>query len=219
VPSPTPVLRPARPYSGRPAAPLPAVSARASSARPVEIGLKGGLSLAGIRGDETDDWDSRNGFAGGGFVFIPWNDYFGLRAELLYVTKGAVYEEDWMGANLKTTLNLAYLEIPVLVRLSIPTGSRFTPVFFAGPVLGLKVKGDQEAEYRGKSTSEEIDGLKSTDFGLAVGGGLDVDTGYGKALVDLRYEFGLTEILDEGGSIKNKALLIMVGYSFNFWPF
>jgi len=187
--------------------------------RPVTVGLKGGLSVAGITGDETDGWDNRNGICGGGFLFIPLSDYFGLQAELLYVSKGAEHEENWEGASLKTTLELAYLEIPVLARLTIPTGVSLTPSIFAGPVLGLKVQGDQKAEYRGRSTSTEIDGLKSTDFGLALGGGLDVDTGYGKALIDLRYEFGLTEILDDGGSIKNSAFLAMVGYSLNFWPF
>ncbi len=216
----SPKLRPQRPYSGLPAAPPPAPAKSPVADRwPVEVGLKGGLCRAGIRGDGTEGWEDRDGFCGGGFLFLPLSDYFGLQAELLYVSKGAEYKEDWGGAELKTTLDLAYLEIPLLARLTIPTGISLTPSIFAGPVLGLKVKGDQKAESRGRSTSEEIEGLKSTDLGLTLGGGLDFDTGYGKALVDLRYEFGLTEILDDGGSVKNGAFLAMVGYSLNFWPF
>jgi len=219
-PSPTPARTPfPRPYSGislPPLAPLPV--AKRDASWPFAIGVKGGLSMAGIRGDGTSDWSNRNGFAGGGFFFLPFSDYFGLQAEVLYVTKGAVHEEDFNGQPLKTTLDLVYLEIPVLARLTIPTSVRVTPTIFAGPALGLKIKGQQEAEYQGQSTSEEIEGLKSTDFGLVLGGGLDVDTGYGKILVDLRYEFGLTNILEEG-DIKNGAFLIMGGYSLNFWPF
>ena len=57
--------------------------------------------------------------------------------------------------------------------------------------------------------------MKSTDFGLVFGGGVDFGLGKGYFTIDLRYTLGLTTISDfEDEDVKNGAFSLMLGYSF-----
>ena len=62
--------------------------------------------------------------------------------------------------------------------------------------------------------------MKSTDFGLVIGAGVDFGLGVpgtGKITLDVRYSLGLSTIADVEGEevdIKNGAFSLMVGFSF-----
>ena len=56
--------------------------------------------------------------------------------------------------------------------------------------------------------------LKDTDYGLAVGGGVDFGLGQGQLTVDSRYTLGLAKIYDSGIDVKNRVISVMLGYSF-----
>jgi len=65
---------------------------------------------------------------------------------------------------------------------------------------------------------EDIDDVKSTDFGLVFGGGFDYEMGEGFLTFDARYALGLTSLDDSDleEDIKNTGIMFMVGYGFNF---
>ena len=56
--------------------------------------------------------------------------------------------------------------------------------------------------------------VKSTDFSLAFGGGVDV----GRAIVDVRYDLGLSKVGDNssgtGNNVKNRTLYLLAGWTF-----
>jgi len=101
-----------------------------------------------------------------------------------------------------------------------PSPGGVKPCLFAGPVLALKLSGKMKAEYAGESEEEDIEDedMKSTDFGLVIGAGLDFGLGapgMGKLTVDIRYSLGLSTISTfEGDDVKNGVFSLMVGFSF-----
>jgi len=133
--------------------------------------------------------------------------------------KGAKAEREILGETLKLTTKVNYLEIPVLAKLSIPTKGTVKPSLFVGPSLAIKLSSKAKWEYAGESEEEDIEELKSTDFGLVFGGGVDFALGQGKLTIDARYTLGLTKVGEpeegeEEVDMKNGAISIMVGYSF-----
>lgn len=203
-----------------------------SLATGVKGGIKIGVSSSKFTGPDIEDMDeflgvdlkSNTGICAAGFITINIAEMFAIQPEVLYIKKGAKYEEGINGETAKFWFNLTYLEIPVLAKITVPTQGSVKPFLFAGPAVALKLSTKLKMEVGGDSVeveSEEVNEmLKGTDFGLVIGGGLDIGLGApgtGSISVDIRYSLGLTNIFDvEGEDIKvrNGAFSIMVGYSF-----
>jgi len=195
------------------------LSSASVSAQGLTAGLKAGMNIANIHGDNVEDvWDSKIGICAGGFIACSLSDLFAIQPELLFTMKGAKAEEEVLGETMKVTMKLNYLEIPVLAKLSIPIPGTVKPSLFVGPSLAIKLSGKGKVEYAGESEERDIEDLKSTDFGLVFGGGVDFALGQGKLTVDARYTLGLTTTREpedgEEVDVKNGVISIMVGYSF-----
>ncbi len=193
------------------------LSSASVSAQGLTAGLKAGMNIANLHGKDVKevigaDLVSKMGFCAGGFITYNINDMFAIQPELLFTMKGAKIEE----AGYKETIKLNYLEIPVLAKLSIPTPGNVKPNLFVGPSLAIKLSAKVKWEEAGESGEEDLEEVKSTDFGLVFGGGVDFALGQGKLTVDARYTLGLATADDseEELDIKNGAISIMVGYSF-----
>ena len=197
-----------------------------SSATGIKGGLKIGASMAKLHGDDVDDLTdflgedqkSRIGLCAGGFITFNITGMFAVQPEVLYVKKGSKYEEEILGETFKLWIKLDYLEIPVLVKIMAPSPGGVNPYLFAGPVFALKLSSKMKAEYAGDSEEVDIEDIKSTDFGLVIGAGVDFGfgaSGMGKMTLDVRYSLGLSSISDfEGDDVKNGVFSLMVGFSF-----
>jgi len=201
-----------------------ALTSMASAQGLTGYGLKGGLNLANISEDWSEDWDGvdkkmKLGFCVGGFVTYSINEMFAIQPEVLYTQKGAKWEaEDW-----NDTEKLTYLEIPVLAKVTIPTQGNISPNLFVGPSLGILLSAKYLEEWDGESEETDIkDDMKSTDFGLVFGAGVDIGMPHSAITVDGRYTLGLTNTCEpyeyDGEEIeceeKNGVISFTVGYSF-----
>lgn len=199
------------------------LSSASVSAQGLTAGLKAGMNIANVHGDDVKlaealgvEFSSNIGLCVGGFVTYSLSDMFAIQPELLFTMKGAKMEV----AGYKETVKVNYLEIPVLAKLSIPTPGNVKPSLFVGPSLAIKLSAKAEWEEDGESGEEDIsEEVKSTDFGLVFGAGIDFGLGQGKLTVDARYTLGLTKVQkpeeeEEEVDMKNGAISIMVGYSF-----
>jgi opacity protein-like surface antigen len=229
---------------------LPVVSSAQS--KTVSIGVKGGLNLAtfggsdasqGFQSDELQgmsfelDPSTRTAFVAGAFISVQLDDYFALQPELLFVSRGVRYNGDGSVLGFPYTydikLGINYLEIPVLAKLTIPTGTSAIPFVYAGPSLGLKMgkittdgkvsSMGQEFDLEDEDNDEADANIKSTDVGVALGAGLGLNLGGGMLSFDARYTLGLTNIMkpqknDDGTEremdIKNRSISLTVGFSF-----
>lgn len=189
--------------------------AAAARAQDVVAGVKGGVGFAGIQFIEEDDdidFDRRTGFTGGGFVVWPANARFGLQLEALYSQKGARLRAD----DARVDLNLDYLDLPVLLRVSTPRNTNGTGFhFFGGPSFGVRVRAKATATFEGQTGTEDVgDDLASHDIGIVAGGGVDV----GRFVVDVRQVWGLTNINrnpdEDDTTIRNRVFAVMAGVRF-----
>ncbi len=171
-----------------------------TAAAGIRFGLKGGANIANVNGDfmeGLENWKSTVGFCGGIFLELNFGRILTIQPEVLYTMKGA----DTGDGKLK----FDYLEIPILIKLRIPTGS-VHPFIFAGPAFGFNLKALIEGY--------EIDDMPSSDYGAVLGGGLQL----GRSVhIDVRYTMGLQklEIPDiDAIDLKNGVLSATIGLAF-----
>ena len=205
------------------------MSSLASAQGLTGYGLKAGLNMATLGGDDVQDAKMKMGFAAGGFVTYSINEMFAVQPEVLYTMKGAKWEEELLGETLKETTKYTYLEIPVLAKFTIPTQGNISPKLFVGPALGILLSAKCDSEWGDESETDDIkDDTKSPDFGLVFGAGVDIGMPHSAITIDGRYTMGLSSIAEaqevynmethEMETIepdsKNSVISFTVGYSF-----
>ncbi len=179
-------------------------------------GIKGGLNLARFTGnDAADELDFKMGFCAGGFITYNIGSAFAIQPEVLFTMKGAQSESiaGFLDETMKISMELDYLEIPLLFKLSVPTQGGIKPWLFAGPAVAINLSAKSKVEYGVVSEDADMENIKETDLGLVVGGGFDLGT----LVIEARYTLGLTSIEDfEIGEtdLKNAVVSIMAGISF-----
>jgi hypothetical protein len=175
----------------------------------VRAGLKGGAILANLsqEPEQNDCCDNKTGFAAGAFFSLGIANVIGIQPEVMYVQKGAKSTD---GLGDEETLNINYIDIPVLVTLGIPTGTGVRPFFVGGPVFSFKA-GTANVESGGNKDESIDDDVSSNDMGIAFGAGLDI----GKAIVEFRYNWGLKDVNeDDRDRTRNRGFLILGGFRF-----
>lgn len=196
----------------------------------VAKGVKAGMNITNLKGDDVEDMDAKIGFTFGGFVTYQINESFSLQPELLFTMKGAKSEysdyeeeEDYeYYEKYEDTYSLNYLEIPVLAKMAIPMSGNVQPCVFIGPSLGinLSAKYDEDYSYKeyedgeliySESGSEDgdIDDNESIDFGLNFGAGVK----YNNITFDARYNLGLSDVIKDVKA-QNSVFSFMLGYCF-----
>ncbi|KIA99210.1 hypothetical protein OA93_06155 [Flavobacterium sp. KMS] len=186
-----------------------------ANAQEVKFGVKGGINLSTLTGD-VEDASSKVGFQVGGFAEIKLTEKFSVQPEVLYSLQGAKSEGSEFGYTSKSTLNLSYLNIPVMAKYYV--AEKFS--LEAGPQIGflLSAKDDTKVTVDGESSSEKInvkDDYKSIDFGVNFGAGYDFTENLSAGL---RYNLGLSNIAEtvegENYKVKNSVFSLSVAYKF-----
>lgn len=186
------------------------------------FGVKAGVGVSHVNADLFDT-DNRTGFAGGVYGAFDLSPNLALQPELLFVRKGAqLFSTDvTIGGitfgSVGTTLDVDYLEVPVLLRLSTSASTPIELRLLAGPVLSLKVN-EQLSTTGLIGVTLDSDQIKTSDFGLAVGGGAAMTQGNLKVVAEGRYTFGLSNVSDLpfGGEVKNGTFYALLGLEFPF---
>jgi hypothetical protein len=151
-----------------------------------ELGLLGGATVSTLRGIDADN---RTGTLLGAYLLLPLAGPLQWQLEGIATSRGATPRGD------EGALQLRYLEVPVLVRLSLARGSRLNPHVYAGPYAGIRINCTVEG------TSGDCDDLpgistNSVDVGGVAGGGVSVDLGGLMLSGGVRYSFGVSTIAE-----------------------
>lgn len=187
-----------------------------------QYGVKAGLNFASISYDDEEgifDITSTTRFNFGGFFSIRLHDAISFQPEVCYAQKGAEYSVNFLGIQGEAVMKLDYLEIPLLVKYTLGKQGKITPSLFAGPFLGFKMsstlKTTVTAQGVTESEEEDLEDVKSTNFGLVFGGELTYNMGSFVLFFDVRYSLGLSNIVDtdeaDPGTVKVHAFTIMIG--------
>ena len=200
-----------------------AVASMSAAAGRFAFGLKAGIISANMVTADTDlEWSAVWRPTGGAFVTIPLSEWFYIQPEVIYASKGATYSLTDGTTIFTATVAAPYVDIPILLKMYLPTGSSdgFRPNLFAGPYLGFKAgpgKMKMDITYGGQSDSSEeaLTSLKKTDFGVVLGAGVDMPMGRTMLTFDIRWTSSLSTISTEGDDTKNKGWTFLLGIAFN----
>ncbi|MEL6615124.1 MAG: porin family protein [Bacteroidota bacterium] len=198
------------------------------------VGVKAGLNVANLVYDDGDGFDfdpgARLGIVGGLTVDVPVSPVLGVRIEALYAQKGW-RDETWVlvgpidnpaEVDGTITLELDYLEVPVLANVSVPTGSALeigvqagvAPAFILRDGIGCSGFESDGFDVCAESDDDDVD-FESFDLGAVIG----ATVGSGPFAVDLRYTHGLSNLADDeitssDFSIRNRVFSITGVYRF-----
>lgn len=184
----------------------------------LSVGVRGGFSYSELAGEIKTD--SKSGFLVGAFVGIGIAGNWGIRPEIAYVQKGAKVEgsDAVTGEPLTQTWDFDYLELllPVGIDLAVE-GESVQPRLYVGPTLGLTLSCEFDPD-TGDPPQDCKDDFKSSDFGIVFGIGVELGSGPGAFLADLRYDYGIVDINDTGDNVsrKNRSIQLSFGYRRQF---
>jgi len=186
------------------------------------FGVKAGINLSTITGDEVDSFDGRTCFHFGVMAEFIISDNFSFQPELLYSCQGSDYSEvfDITEASLKAinaetydgTIKVDYLNIPLMAKYYVAEGFSLE----AGPQVGFLLSAKNEYNAPGDSGEEDIkDYVKGIDFGVNFGLGYKLENGIN---FGARYNLGLSDANDdpdlENTTYKNSVFQFSLGYFF-----
>ncbi|MDR2937339.1 MAG: PorT family protein [Prevotellaceae bacterium] len=126
---------------------------------------------------------------------------FALQPEVLYSNKGSMQQVSdgvW-------TDKLSYVEVPVGLTYLLNFGS-VVPYISVAPYYAFLVS--QKSEIRG--LEEAINLYKNADYGIKIGGGLELQ----KFQISAAYSLGLCDISKSGAGVYSRGVEISLGYFF-----
>ncbi len=157
---------------------------------------------------------SRQGAITGAYLQFPLHDIFAIRPELLFSLKGGSTVAN-IGEETNIDIELAYIELPVLFRVSFPTGS-IRPVLFGGPALAIQIGCDFSFSFdssRSTCGQDTLANVRSWDFGLVAGGGVEKRLRRATIALEARYTAGTRSILEDV-DLRNRAFGLVLAVTF-----
>lgn len=189
----------------------------------IKLGVKAGLNLSSLSFDESElNSSNKTGFTAGIMVEIPLAKNFSLQPELLYSEQGSkssFSDQDVTNSNYKSTIDLNYLNIPVMVKYYVLKGLSVQ----AGPQIGILLKANNKYQdnFLGYENHESFN-LK--DYTTGIDTSVNFGLGYqfkDKFYTDLRYNISYSNVFKEGDAnhfinndMKNRVFQISIGYFF-----
>ncbi len=185
------------------------------SAQHTSYSIKGGLNMSNFYGDELNDKNMKTGFhigVGADFEFAP---NMGIQSGLFFTSKGAKYTTDLVSTELNANANFLQLPLHFAYKIDVMPGTRV--VLHAGPYVAYGIGGKTSAgnlevdTFKDDAFLDVLNGLKPFDAGLGLGVGAE----FGRILVDLGWDMGLTNISRiDNADLKTQNAYLSVGYKF-----
>jgi hypothetical protein len=172
------------------------------------VGAELGYSRSDLRGADATGVTVREGALTGVYLEAALAGRLSLRPELLFALKGGRATTALEGGGTALLdINLAYLEMPILFKIT-PLRRRVRPVLFAGPAPALQIGCDFQVILPNQPVSatcaEAGFSVRQLDLGLVVGAGAEIRWGQSALSLEARYTSGLRSIL-QGADLRNRA--------------
>lgn len=178
-----------------------------------KAGIKGGLNVSNLYLDDVTDENARMGTHIGLFAQFSSEGIAGFQTELLFSTKGSVAQ--YSGSiDQEVKYNFNYIDLPLLAVLKVGETVEIHAGGYASYLLSANVS--YEGDLGNGSDEIDKDNLKSYDYGLALGVGINV----GMVQIGARYNYGLVEIADSNsartllGDSKNSCAQLFAAFAF-----
>jgi len=167
------------------------------------------LNYGDANSDLKDFKKSNNGIQAGASFQAGITPSFSLVSELYFMRKGGKLKTNNILTNNEATLHLNTIELPVLARF------HFGKFYInAGPSIAYTLSGDWKINDKSSKLSfnNTNEGYKRFDAGVQAGGGFEFPFKQRRIALDLRYNYGLTNI-SYNKEMYNRAVMVSVHFS------
>jgi hypothetical protein len=199
---------------------LVAAARGAGAQESAAVGAQVGYSRADLTGENANLVESRQGAVTGVYLHLPMNSVVSVRPEVLFSIKGGrilTLLEDSPDVAL-VDIELAYLELPVLARLTLPRG-RYRPALFGGPSVGLQIgcdfgvtSPDTTVNVICGQTSES--GIREWDLGWIAGAAVEMHLPRTTLALQGRYSAGFRSVIEGPVDLRNRGMALLFGLTF-----
>ena len=176
-------------------------------------GLTGGATAATLFGNdvEIDNEDARIGYSAG-IYFSARAPNFEFRPEVLFVNMGAEKALLPTVVSGDLEIDLDYVRVPFLFKMTSATAKRGGVGLFFGPYFAFNVNAEVTRDVGGLPVTTDIGHLvRDTDVGAVIG--ISIDAPYWS--LDVRYTHGFEDVFEDTLlDVKNASLSVMLGISF-----
>jgi hypothetical protein len=134
---------------------------------------------------------------------------FSLVSDIYFMKKGGTLKTNNPLSVYETTLRLNTIELPVLARF------HFNNLYLnAGPSIAYNLSGTMKTEglSRDLSFTDASEGFRRLDAGIQIGGGYMFQIKEKRLALDVRYNYGLTNI-SRNKEMYNRGIMISMNYS------
>lgn len=182
------------------------------------VGAEVGYSRSDLGGADAARVRSRQGALTGVYLQAPLAGPLSLRPEILFALKGGRTQASVEGGGtVDLDIELAYIELPVLLRAGVTRG-RFRPMVFGGAAPALQIGCDLQVidpntPIRATCDAANVPGFRTFDIGAVVGGGLEMRGPQSALALEARYTTGLRAVLD-GVDVRNRSFGIVLALTF-----
>ena len=182
------------------------------------VGAIAGYSRSDLGGPDAQRVRSRQGALTGVFLLWPLMRPVSLRPEILFALKGGRAQAAVEGGGtVDVDIELAYIEMPVLLKLGVPRG-RFRPMVFGGPAPSLQIGCglqiiDPNTPVRATCDETALPPFRQFDIGVVAGGGLEVRWPQSALALEARYTTGLRSVLD-AADVRNRSFGVVLALTF-----
>lgn len=167
----------------------------------IRFGAKAGVNFASITGGDLNDVEGITSFHAGAVAKIGVTELFSVQPELIYSSQG-------YGLGRDTTVNLHYLNLPIMADFALAEGFSLQ----GGPQIGFNIS--SKVDFDGNK--EDVEGFQTLDLGVGIGAQYILPM---NLFFQARYVIGFTKVFKdvEGNSFddKNSVISLSVGYFFN----
>ncbi|WP_348523149.1 porin family protein [Dysgonomonas sp. PH5-45] len=154
------------------------------------------LSHSGVAGATGEVWHAEipsysPGFSAGIIVDRYINHFMNLRfiPSLYFGGKEFVFKEQATGQEFKTTEKTNYLSLPIHMKFSSERNNNMRPYIFAGGFLSTEIG----------TKKNSMVSMSKYDYGIEIGIGCDFYLPLCKFCPELRFSFGLADMIDKKG--------------------
>lgn len=170
----------------------------------IYYGLRLGLNVANVSGDNVDGWDAKTGFNFGGVVGLRLSD-----TTPVFIESGLYYTERGAKKN-KAKIGLTYLEVPILIKYGVQVSDDIALLPYIGPAFGLGIAGKYKVPGVINESSFKHQ-CNRPDVGIKLGCGAE----WNKLYLEAGYQFGMANILDdEDNTAHGNAFFVNIGVNF-----
>jgi len=211
-----------------------------------QFGIKGGLAVSGFQLSQNSSSSTGNdyrpflgyevewiqegeasspdlGLQLGIFYVKSISRYFAVQPELYYSQRGLHFYQTEL-YNSAYSLNVDYIEVPLLLKFRMPLKWRVKPGLLAGPYAAFKVSASRTLRIGEEQNTKRVSSVKDLDFGLVFAINSEFSAWSRQLLFEIRFNWGLASMMaqpkefidlyEDAGRVNVLAISFLTGICF-----